>query len=173
MLTVHAGVLVLIFLILSMLILTCRRRRRAKATSRVTVPNFSGQPQPYPSWQGQQPVQTPYGPGVGWHYPAQGTARAKSTELGQAPRTAPSEQAPSTAPGPFGTSSSGQVQRPPPASQVQSIALEGLTQSTAPSVSAQHQAAAHTPTPPRRAPNGTPSAGAANDMIKVHPHTIR
>ena len=116
-LTVHAGAIVLIFLILSMLILACRRRRHSKATSKVMVSNFGGQPQPFPSWRdAQQPIQTPYGPdatNMGWYYPAQGTAppdQAKSTTpSGQVQKT---EQVPG--PAPFG-----EVQRPPHPDQMQ------------------------------------------------------
>lgn len=134
MLTVHAGAIVLIFLILSMLILACRRRRHSKASSKVMVSNFPSQPQPYPSWrEAQQPVQTPYGPdatNMGWYYPVQGTApfdQAKSAApSGQAQRTKPSEQVPSDAP--FGevqrSPPSDQIQRPAPTSQVLGTPLD-------------------------------------------------
>jgi hypothetical protein len=115
----------LIFLFLSMLILACRRRRHSKATSKVMVSNFSGQPQPLPSWgEAQQPAQTPYGPdatNMGWYHPAQGTAPA-----GRAQRAKPSEQVPGAAP--FGavqrSPASDQMQRPAPTSQVLSTPLD-------------------------------------------------
>lgn len=204
MLTVHAGALVLVFLLLSLLILGCRRRRRAKVTPKVMVPNFSGQPQPFPStWQGQQPVQTPYyGPDVGWVYQAPSTAapyeRAKSTELGQAQRIGPSRQAPSTTP--FGevlgastlgqvvqrppptnqvggAPDSGQVQTPAPTSQVESTTPPGRAQRYVPSGQVQsiassvreQQQGAPIPPPPRRTPQGIPSAGASNDRDQSPP----
>lgn len=171
MLIARAGAVALALLILSLILLVCRRRRSARATTS----NFPAQPRPYPSWQAQQPVQTPYGLGatnVGWYYPTlQGPPpfdQVKSTTYsGQAQRIAPVGQGSSTTPlrevqTPAPTASS-QVQATPPADQAQSIAPTDRTHSlsASPSVRAQQQG---TPvSSPRFArTEGTPSAGMVN-----------
>ncbi|KAN0088333.1 hypothetical protein V8E55_005390 [Tylopilus felleus] len=149
------GAVALALLILSLILLVCRRRRSARATTS----NFPAQPRPYPSWQAQQPVQTPYGLGA--------TNVGCTTYSGQAQRIAPVGQGSSTTPlrevqTPAPTASS-QVQATPPADQAQSIAPTDRTHSlsASPSVRAQQQG---TPvSSPRFArTEGTPSAGMVN-----------